>query len=123
MCASPSKALYAAGEYVEREVCGNLEQLYALVGEELEKCDDYIRNIIDKEYRGGRLSVNYRVLPQEWESEEFREAIILPLRNIVESMDTLLQSMKQVNTFLDSLSEKEKMQYEKNAFRDKTTII
>lgn len=112
MCASPSKALYAAGEYVEREVCGNLEQLYALAGDELEKCEDYIHTIIDNEYRGGRLSLNYRVLPQEWESEEFREAIILPLRNIVESMDTLLQSMKQVNTFLDSLSDKEKMQYE-----------
>jgi Rad3-related DNA helicase len=108
MCASPSKALYAAGEYVEREVCGNLEQLYALATEELEKCDEYVRTVIDNEYRGGRLSINYRVLPQEWDSEEFREAIILPLRNIVESMDTLLQSMKQVNTFLDSLSDKKK---------------
>lgn len=112
MYASSSKVLYAAGEYVEREVCGNLEQLYAIAGDELEKCGSYIRDIVNREYQGGRLSINYRVLPQEWDSEDFREKMILPLRTIIESMDTLLESMKQVNTFLDSLSDKEKMQYE-----------
>lgn len=108
-----SKSLYAAGEYVEREVIGALEHLYTSATTIFERCDQYVQSIVESESRRQeRVSVNHRVLPEEWESQKFQEGILLPLKELLDLLDNFLLSMKKVDTFYETMNETEKIKYE-----------
>ncbi len=110
---SGSKNLYAAGEYAEREVVGALEHLYTSAIDIFDTCGKYIDEIVEREANNyKKLSLNHRIMPDEWQSNEFQEAILLPLKQLLSLLDNFFLSMKKIGEFYETLNDAEKARYD-----------
>ncbi|HBD92718.1 MAG: hypothetical protein A2015_14545 [Spirochaetes bacterium GWF1_31_7] len=105
--------LYAIGEYIEREVLGTLDSLYNNASDVFHRIDGYLERIIKTEgYGGPKVTINHRILKEEWESPDFQTSVIEPLKNLSELIENFSSTLDNTGNLYEGLPDGLKSKYE-----------
>ncbi len=111
---SKNKNIYAAGEYISREVTDKLDDLFSYSQELFDLMDSYVGRIAENESNGSdrKFSTSYRVLKEEWNSANFTNTIISPLKRLLEKIDIFNTTFTSAIELFDMCDESARAKYD-----------